>query len=240
MKKVSIADAADHFGVSKEAIHNRIRRGSLQVVVENDVKMVLLDTTLKAAHTAVRRANTPKNDVSNDRYYKFLEEQNAKLQSRVETLETETRSLRDQKELMLIEERKKIEQIYKEKDEQLKNILTTLSSKFMLSNPAMMIEEASVETVDADIEVETTEQEPDISAEETEVEETEIVPNEKVVSLKKYLSTLKLPEKLENKVKKRFRKKAEVDRRIITIGSKIYLNLSRYDYSDFIKQADKA
>jgi predicted DNA-binding protein YlxM (UPF0122 family) len=34
MKKMTIADAAEYFNVSKEAIHNRIRRGSLDCIVE--------------------------------------------------------------------------------------------------------------------------------------------------------------------------------------------------------------
>ena len=44
MKKLTIADAADHFGVSKEAIHNRVRRGSLNCIVEEGVKYVVIVT----------------------------------------------------------------------------------------------------------------------------------------------------------------------------------------------------
>ena len=133
MKKMSVNDAAEYFVVSKEAIHNRIRRGSVESVVEDGVKMVLVDTqkTTQKAKTSLA-SNKSSND---ERYYRLLEDQNTRLQSRVETLEGETRTLRDQKEMMLIEERKKIERIYKEKDEQLKNILSTLSSQFMLSVP---------------------------------------------------------------------------------------------------------
>ena len=43
MSKLTVADAAIKLGVSKEAIHNRIRRGSLESVVENDVKLVIID-----------------------------------------------------------------------------------------------------------------------------------------------------------------------------------------------------
>ena len=62
MSKVTIHDAAELLGVSKEAIHNRIRRGSLQSVVEDGIKLVILDkeenvqpltkktTTQKRAH----------------------------------------------------------------------------------------------------------------------------------------------------------------------------------------------
>ena len=38
MKKLTIAEAASDIGISKEAIHNRIRRGSLNCVIENGIK----------------------------------------------------------------------------------------------------------------------------------------------------------------------------------------------------------
>lgn len=209
MKKMSVSDAAAHLGVSKEAIHNRIRRGSLEVVVENGVKMVLLDTQNSKPQSRPR-AQTTRSSVSDEKYYKFLEEQNAKLQSRVEVLEGETRTLRDQKELMLIEERKRIEQIYNEKDEQLKNVLNTLSSQFMLGAPEREEQEA--------LEVEIEQSSDDSSA----------------VSLKKYLKSIKLSQKKRDKVLEKFKKRAKKDERIITIGSKLYIDPVKYDYSDLI------
>ena len=216
MKKMSVADAAEFFGVSREAIHNRIRRGSLQVLLENGVKKVLVDEN-KVKKPAPKKAEvTASND---ERYYKLLEAQNAKLQERVEKLENETRTLRDQKEQMLIEERQKIEAIYKEKDEQLKSVLQTLSSKFMLGAPLEEPEEAHVETVEMV---------------EVEVEE-EAKKEEKVISLKKYLKSSGFSDKKRQKIKKRFKEKAKRDERIITIGSKYYLDVSKYDYKDLIK-----
>ena len=126
MEKLTIQDAALKLGISKEAIHNRIRRGSLESIVEDDVKFVIINekTTVTKKRTTTNRQALNSND---KRYYKLLEEQNEKLQNKVETLEVETRSLRDQKEQMLIDERKKIEQIYNDKDEQLKSILSSFT-----------------------------------------------------------------------------------------------------------------
>ncbi len=215
MSKMSIADAAEHFGVSREAIHNRIRRGSLESVVEDGVKLVEVSKTAKPTRTA-SRASTAKINASDSRYYKLLEEQNAKLQARVETLEGETRSLRDQKELMLIEERIKIEQIYRDKDEQLKNILNTLSSQFMLNAPA----EVQKERVEEDaLEAEIEHEDENISG---------------VISLKKYLKKNKVSEKKSKKIKAKFKKEADRDNRIITIGKKYYINLSKYDYKNLL------
>jgi len=213
MSKMSIAQAAEYFGVSREAIHNRIRRGSLESVVEDGVKLVEVSKTAKPTRVT-NRTNTTKTNASDSRYYKLLEEQNAKLQERVETLEGETRSLRDQKELMLIEERIKIEQIYKDKDEQLKNILNTLSSQFMLSAPSE-VPEAKEDALEAEIE-----------------HEDESVQG--VMSLKKYLKKNKISEKKAKKIKAKFKKEAARDNRIITIGKKYYINLSKYDYKDLL------
>jgi len=213
MSKMSIAQAAEYFGVSREAIHNRIRRGSLESVVEDGVKLVEVSNTAKPTR-GVSRTNTTKTNSNDSKYYKLLEEQNAKLQARVETLEGETRSLRDQKELMLIEERIKIEQIYKDKDEQLKNILNTLSSQFMLSAPSETIE-FEEETLEA-------------------VLEHEEDNSQGVMSLKKYLKKNKVSEKKAKKIKAKFKKEAQRDNRIITIGKKYYINLSKYDYKNLL------
>lgn len=212
MSKYTVADAAAKLGVSKEAIHNRVRRGSLKSVVENGVKMVILDskTSAKAAPSRVAKKQTSQ---AGDRYYKFLEEQNAKLQKKVELLEGETRTLRDQKEQMLVEERKKIEQIYKDKDEQLKNILNALSTKFMLNAP-----DDAISTQDELV--------------EAEIEQPKYDQENRLISLNKYIKSRDFSKKKSEKIKEKFKKRANTDARIITIGKKIYIDLQKYDYSD--------
>ena len=217
MQKMDIAQAADFFGVSKEAIHNRIRRGSLESVVENGVKMVLVDNTQGVKTTRKKLTKT-----TDDRYYKLLEQHNAKLQEKVERLEDETRLLRDQKEQMLIAERQKIEAIYQEKDEQLKNFFATLSSQFMIQPPQeeTLIEEEVLtveESVDAEIE-----------------EEKEQSVSHHVISLKKYLKKQNFSEKKRDKLLKRFKKLAKKDERVIQVGSKLYIDPSKFDYSDLL------
>ncbi|MFT5660772.1 MAG: DNA repair exonuclease SbcCD ATPase subunit [Sulfurimonas sp.] len=223
MASMTIMDAAEHLGISKEAIHNRVRRGSMEVTVIDGVKYVNVDATLNTASSTktkkapVRRTSTK---AAEDRYYKLLEEQNAQLQNKVEKLEGETRTLRDQKEEMLIQERIKIEQIYKDKDEQLKNLLNTISSQFMIQAPVVKQEE---EHLDAEIE---------------EVEElVEVQEDEKgkLISLKKYLRNYKYSEKKQEKIKARFTKKSKNDDRIIVLGKKVYIDILKYDYSDLIR-----
>ncbi|PHQ56662.1 MAG: DNA-binding protein [Sulfurimonas sp.] len=215
MKKLTVAQAAEYFGVSKEAIHNRVRRGSLEVIVENGIKMVLLnpDKIIKQPRKPTQVTAAVNND---ERYYKLLQEQNEKLQEKVEKLESETRNLRDQKELMLINERKKIEAIYQEKDEQLKNILSTLSSQFML------LQDKPAEIVCED------------EAVEVEIQELPSSKKNSIVSLKKYLKSQNYSEKKSKRVKKVFLKRVKKDERITEIDGKIYLDFTKYDYLDLL------
>ncbi|MEA2100244.1 MAG: DNA-binding protein [Campylobacterota bacterium] len=220
MANMTILEAAKHFGISKEAIHNRIRRGSLEVVVIDGVKFVDVDATITPKPKTQAKKFTQSND---DKYYKLLEEQNIQLQTKVEKLEDETRSLRDQKEDMLIQERIRIEQIYKEKDEQLKSILGAISSQFMLNTPIShpQVEQQELGLVEAEIELE-------------DKEEPKKEPKDKLISLKKYLKENKISAKKQNKIKDKFKKIAKKDKRVITINKKYYMNLTKYDYGDLL------
>lgn len=220
MSKLTVAEAAEKLGVSREAIHNRVRRGSLESVVEDGIKYVLLDAAQQKTAPSKARNYTKAKAQTDERYYKFLEEQNAKLQNRVEVLETETRMLREQKEQMLIAERQKIEEIYKQKDEQLKNILNAISSKFMLETPANF------------------QSEPLEAIEEAEVEEidTEYYKEEssEPISLKKYLLKQGCSEKKMKKFKKQCEKLAKTDERFEMRKSKVFIDPLKYSYEDIL------
>jgi len=224
MSKMSIAEASEFFNVSKEAIHNRIRRGSLACVVEDGVKFVVVDKDKpKTTRTPVKKKLPTSSD---DKYYALLEEQNAKLQAKVDKLEDETRSLRDQKEQMLIDERQKIEQIYQDKDEQLKNILNSFKAQFLVApTPLEALQEEIIEE-----EVEIFEE-----IEEAELLSQKEVSSREIISLKKYLKENGISEKKATKIKARFKKRAKKDERVIRIGKKFYLDLSKYSYEDLIR-----
>lgn len=211
MTKLSISDAADKLGVSKEAIHNRIRRGSLQSVVEDGIKLVILSPNKSAQAKAANMSGRKAASHADERYYKLLEEQNAKLQQKVETLESETRTLRDQKEQMLIEERKKIEQIYKEKDEQLKNIINAISSKFILNTPPE-------EPLEVEIE---------------HIQKEDSAQEKRLVALNKYLKSKDFSKKKRKEIKEAFKTRVQDDPRVVEIDKKYYIDLQKYDYSDF-------
>lgn len=216
MTKMNVADAASFFGVSKEAIHNRIRRGSLASEVVDSVKYVVIeDDAQEGSKTTKRVVSKPKPSTQVDsKYYEFLEQQNSSLQQKVEKLEGETRTLRDQKEKMLIDEREKIENIYKEKDEQLKNIINMISSNLMLEskpNPQ------TTQSVEAEIET-------------LEIDENPSV-KENWTPLNKVLKSYKYKKEKRVKILKKFIKKAKQgDLSVYVKNDKCYIDLDRFGY----------
>lgn len=210
---MTIGDAADHFGVSKEAIHNRIRRGSLESIVENGIKYV-----------AVASSKTPPAEAEDTRYTQYIEAENVRLRDKVDGLEKETARLRDQRELMLIDQRISVEQIYKERDAQLRNILNVVATKFLSHvNPDLVVKEAlkeeslpQMEAINADIV-------PDIQKEKG------------WISLKEFFKLKRYGESLKKNIKRRFKAAAyEGDERFIEHGEKVFLNPSLHDYSDLL------
>lgn len=213
MKKLTIADAAEYFKVSKEAIHNRIRRGSLDCIVENGVKYVTVSS---------EKTNSVTNNVSDNRYTLYIESENERLREKVDVLEKETTRLRDQRELMLINERINVEQIYKERDAQLRNILNVVATKFLSHvSEDLVMQEAMGETVEADA----------INA--------DIVPDIKVgeewITLKSFLKLKRYGDNIKKNIKRRFKAAAEEgDERFIVRNEKVYLSPSLYDYSNLL------
>ena len=198
MSKMTVAEAANHFNVSKEAIHNRIRRGTLDCIIDHGIKYVVIG----------EQGNSGGND---NRYYDYIEKENERLKQRVSDLEGETRGLRVQREEMLIAERDKIEQIYKERDDQLRSVLHVVASKFLTqANMDSVIEEA-------------------VTAEVIEERKDEPVLLKDFLKLKGYKS------KRKEKIKARFKKYAKKDSRIIVKDKELYLNPYHYDYSDLLK-----
>lgn len=119
-KKLTVIEAAKLLGVSKEAIYNRLRRGSLQSVIENGVKYILLTKSSLKEGTNTRKLES----VTDSAYVELLKVQLEEMKLKNEKLESDKERLIADKERLLIESKEKIEMIYKERDEQLKAILT--------------------------------------------------------------------------------------------------------------------
>jgi len=213
MSKMTVAEASEYFKVSKEAIHNRIRRGTLDCVIEHGTKFVVVGETKSEPQSA---------PTGNDKYYNYIEQENAVLKAKISELEGETRSLREQREQMLIEEKVKIEQIYKERDIQLKSVLQVVASKFLTHQNVEAVIEEAVATE---------------SASEVFDDVIDVVDehDDEVVSLKQFLKLKMYSKKKRNKIKLRFEKKMFDDERILVKKGKVYLKPNHFDYGDLIK-----
>ncbi len=211
MSKMTVAEAADYYKVSKEAIHNRVRRGTLDCVVEHGTKYIVAGDA---------KSTPQQNSGGNDKYYSYIEQENSVLKAKIAELEGETRSLREQREQMLIAEKEKIEQIYKERDAQLKNVLQVVASKFLaLHNMDAVIDEAvaSKEEVPDDDVIDVLDVEDDL------------------VTLRQFLKLKMFSKKKREKIAARFEKYAETDARILLKDGKYYLKPNHFDYSDLIR-----
>jgi len=206
MSKLSVAEAAEQFKVSKEAIHNRIRRGSLDCVIEHGVKYVLID-----------EPSTVEKAPENDKYYSYIEDENRVLKEKITELETQNLTLRDQKEKMLIEEKKKIEQIYKERDEQLKQVLHTITSKFLPHIEEKLVDETADDIVDVE--------------EVSENKETYSEP----IRLKRFLKLKAYKPAKRQRVKNRFKRLIGRDERVVRTDGKIFVDPVKYDYQDLLE-----
>ncbi|MFK5882680.1 MAG: integrase [Sulfurospirillum sp.] len=151
-KKLTVIETAELLGVSKEAIYNRIRRGSLETVIENGIKYVVLTQEVKKS-SRVKKLHS----VANDAYIQLLRDEMRDLKERNRALEADKDRLIKEKERLLIESKEKIEQIYKQRDEQLKTILSLATKNILenktIQNSDIIIDEYNQEndTVDADI-----------------------------------------------------------------------------------------
>jgi len=202
MSKLSVAQAAIKFQVSKEAIHNRIRRGSLDCVIEHGMKYVLIDEPSTKEVVS---------EPMHDKYYNYIEEENSALKDRITSLESQNYKLRDQKEAMLIAQKNDIEQVYKDRDEQLKQILHTISTKFLPRQEELIIEEEIKEDF---VDVQALNSEP--------------------IRLKKFLNLKDYKPAKRERIKNRFKRLLGQEERVFKHKGKIYIDPSKYSYKDLI------
>ncbi len=150
-KKLTVIETAELLGVSKEAIYNRIRRGSLETVIENGIKYVILTTDIKKT-SYTRKIN---NSVS-DAYIQLLKDELQELKFKNKNLEADKERLIKEKEYLLIESKEKLEQIYKQRDEQLKAILAlatrpALENKNNFKDDIVVNNNEETDTIEVDI-----------------------------------------------------------------------------------------
>ena len=122
MKKVSIGEAAEILGISKEAVYNRIRRNSLRAEESGGVRYVLLDDEMQQSEPASQNsAKSPRTSgtAGTQSFIDYLIKEISELKGKIEALQSDKDRLHKEKEEILIASKDEIKLMYKERDEKL-------------------------------------------------------------------------------------------------------------------------
>ncbi|MDH4945176.1 hypothetical protein [Sulfurimonas sp. C5] len=228
--RLTLDEYAKHFKMSKEMINSKLRAKKLNYIIENGVTYIIVTRsslepnkreaihqdqkeqriqekelkTSPVSHPPVK----PKTTVS--MVISLYQKENQQLKAKIAQLEAKIDKLIDDKEQMLRDEMSRVEQVYSKKDEQLKHILELINTKLTLEK-----ENATIHEVEA-------------------IAQTQEKKESKIIDLKDYLKNLDLDPQQRKIIKKRFLNAYGSDIRIIKQNGKIFLNLSKYDYSDLL------
>lgn len=145
MKKVLVQEAAEILGITKEAVYNRIRRGSLKMTETNGTKYVFIGETKE---TKLKKETTKKSKKPDDDFGAYLISQVEQLKKENQKLQDDKDELFRQKEQILISKNEEIKEIYKSNDERLRNILTMLQQPLLARQNGEYIEAIDVEPSD--------------------------------------------------------------------------------------------
>ena len=230
--RLTIDEYSKHFKMSKEMINSRLKSKRLNYIIENGTTYIIVtksstheDTIeeIEQVKTAPKETPTPRASVQTKAVSKprttvatvlaLYQRENKQLKEKIFQLEAKIDKLIDDKEQMLRAERDKIEEVYSTKDAQLKNILELINSKLMLEQQSSTIHEVETYNTPAQQEVE---------------------PESKLVELRSYLRTLDIKSYHRKIIKKRFLAVYDNDVRIMQQNGKLYLDFSKYDYSDLL------
>ncbi|MDD2449454.1 MAG: hypothetical protein PHS42_03015 [Sulfurimonas sp.] len=216
--RLTIDEYSKRFKMSKEMINSKLRAKKLDYIIEDSITYILVDDAIlvsepqeiRQTKTMTKVPSRPKTTVAT--VIALYQRENAQLKQKILQLEEKIDGLIDDKEQMLRDEMNKIEQLYNKKDEQLKNILELINAK--------MLQEQQERTVH---EVETLEN----KAQKKE-------QNFDVVELKEYLKGLNIKSYQRKVIKRRFLSVYDNDIRVLQKDGKLYLDFSKYDYSDLL------
>ncbi|MEN8303674.1 MAG: hypothetical protein ABFQ64_06365 [Campylobacterota bacterium] len=226
--RLTLDEYSTHFKMSKEMINSKLRAKKLNYIIEDSVTYIIVtrssldsdkrsevhkqQTEKRQEEKALKNApSKPKTTVA--MVLSLYQRENQQLKDKIVQLEAKIDKLIDDKEQMLRDEMSKIEQVYSAKDEQLKNILELINTK-LIAEQTQTIHE--VETLDK--------KEIKKSGKKSEL-----------VELKEYLKTLDLESYQKKVIKKRFLAVYGSDIRVIKQNGRLYLDFSKYDYSDLLE-----
>ena len=226
--RLTLDEYSTHFKMSKEMINSKLRAKKLNYIIENGITYIIVtrssldsekrDEVHKQQSQKRQEQRVLKNAPAKPKttvamVLSLYQRENKQLKEKIVQLEAKIDKLIDDKEQMLRDEMSKIEQVYSTKDEQLKNILELINTK-LIAEKAQTVHE--VETV-----------------EKREIQETGI--KSEIIELKSYLKTLNLQPYQKKVIKRRFLAVYGSDIRVLKQNGKLYLDFSKYDYSDLLE-----
>ena len=219
--RLTLDEYCKHFKMSKEMLNSKLKAKKLNYIIENGNTYIIvtrssLDKDKRSEIHQIKKeqqCKPVKAKTTVATVIALYQKENTSLKEKIMQLEMKIDKLIDDKEQMLRDERDKIEQIYSTKDAQLKNILELVNSKMMLEREHTTVHE--IESF-------------------TSQEEAEIIDSTKIIELKEYLKTLGIKSSKRRAIKKRFLDIYDSDIRIINQNGKLYLDFSKYDYSDLL------
>jgi len=223
--KLTIQEYSKLFKMSKEMIHSKIRSKQLNVVRDGSSIFIIVPREVVETKQHIPpsqekeevKRNTPpptRQKTTVAMVLNLYQKENQQLKNKIVELEAKIDKLIDDKEQMLRDEMQKIEKLYNTKDEQLKSIIELISTKLINEQKQQTIHEVE-------------------ALENTQRDEP--IEKEEIVELKEYLKTLDLEPYQKKVIKKRFLAAYGSDIRVIKQNGKIYLNFSKYDYSDLLE-----
>jgi len=220
--RLTIDEYCKYFKMSKEMINSKIKAKKLNYIIEEGKTYIIVTRSsldrekreeIHQEKNITPRENTqiakPKTTVAT--VIALYQKENSFLKGKIAQLEAKIDKLIDDKEQMLRDEIEKIERIYSTKDAQLKNILELIDKKMKLE---------SADTTIHEIESFNHQSGPELER--------------GVVELKEYLRSLNIKSSQRKMIKKRFLDAYDNDSRVIHKEGKLYLDFSKYDYSDLL------
>ncbi|NCO01257.1 MAG: hypothetical protein GW906_05465 [Epsilonproteobacteria bacterium] len=213
---------AIRFKMSREMVNSKLKAKKLDYTIENGVTYIFVESEIlepnkqeeiakkKVPATVQNAVARPKTTVAT--VLGLYQRENQHLKDKILQLEAKVDKLIDDKEQMLRDEIDKIQRVYFSKDEQLKNILELVNTKLMLEQTQTIHDVESFEKSEQPLPMATL----------------------GCVELREYLKTLNLRAYQRKVIKKRFLAVYDTDIRIIQRSGKLYLDFSKYDYSDLL------
>ena len=204
------------FELQKDVVLFKLKTDQLNYIIEDNTTYIIvtkssLDKEQRSNlknNSGTRQPAVNKSAKTTVRFILSLyKQENQLLKDKIKQLELKIDQLVADKEQMLRDERDKIEQLYTTKDDQLKQILELINTKFLQNQ----------------------------LQDEEEIINVSLQSASALIELKEYLKSIDLASSQKKRIKKRFIQAANQDIRIIQQNGKIYLDFAKYDYTDLFK-----